>query len=56
MTQDHPYGFGTRAIHAGATPDPVTGARKGVLVASDPLVAGRLPTDTAAWVLLAEAP
>ena len=27
MTQDHPYGFGTRAIHAGATPDPVTGAR-----------------------------
>ncbi|HON76717.1 MAG TPA: DUF3459 domain-containing protein, partial [Dermatophilaceae bacterium] len=27
-----------------------------LLVASDPLVAGRLPTDTAAWVLLAEAP
>ena len=25
--QDHEYGFGTRAIHAGATPDPVTGAR-----------------------------
>jgi O-acetylhomoserine (thiol)-lyase len=24
---DHNYGFGTRAIHAGATPDPVTGAR-----------------------------
>jgi O-acetylhomoserine (thiol)-lyase len=24
---DHEYGFGTRAIHAGATPDPVTGAR-----------------------------
>ncbi|MBK0390985.1 O-acetylhomoserine aminocarboxypropyltransferase/cysteine synthase family protein [Ramlibacter algicola] len=27
MAQDHDYGFGTRAIHAGATPDPVTGAR-----------------------------
>src|SRR6476661_8509332 len=31
MTNDHDhdrdYGFGTRAIHAGATPDPVTGAR-----------------------------
>ncbi len=26
-TADHEYGFGTRAIHAGATPDPVTGAR-----------------------------
>jgi len=25
--QDHEYGFGTRAVHAGATPDPVTGAR-----------------------------
>ncbi|HET6827949.1 MAG TPA: O-acetylhomoserine aminocarboxypropyltransferase/cysteine synthase family protein, partial [Ramlibacter sp.] len=25
--KDHDYGFGTRAIHAGATPDPVTGAR-----------------------------
>jgi len=25
--QDHEYGFGTRAIHAGAIPDPVTGAR-----------------------------
>ena len=25
--QDHDYGFGTRAIHAGAIPDPVTGAR-----------------------------
>src|SRR5678815_5158379 len=24
---DHAYGFGTRAIHAGAGPDPVTGAR-----------------------------
>jgi len=24
---DHEYGFGTRAIHAGAIPDPVTGAR-----------------------------
>jgi O-acetylhomoserine (thiol)-lyase len=24
---DHEYGFGTRAIHAGAVPDPVTGAR-----------------------------
>ena len=24
---DHAYGFGTRAIHAGAQPDPVTGAR-----------------------------
>ena len=24
---DHAYGFGTRAIHAGAVPDPVTGAR-----------------------------
>ncbi|RYX91243.1 MAG: O-acetylhomoserine aminocarboxypropyltransferase/cysteine synthase [Comamonadaceae bacterium] len=24
---DHDYGFGTRAIHAGAVPDPVTGAR-----------------------------
>jgi O-acetylhomoserine (thiol)-lyase len=24
---DHEYGFGTRAIHAGAAPDPVTGAR-----------------------------
>ncbi|WP_374664764.1 O-acetylhomoserine aminocarboxypropyltransferase/cysteine synthase family protein [Ramlibacter sp.] len=24
---DHAYGFGTRAIHAGAIPDPVTGAR-----------------------------
>lgn len=27
MMQDHDYGFGTRAIHAGAIPDPVTGAR-----------------------------
>src|SRR3954454_6702440 len=27
MTQDRDYGFGTRAIHAGAIPDPVTGAR-----------------------------
>ncbi len=27
MSQDHEYGFGTRAIHAGAVPDPVTGAR-----------------------------
>ena len=27
MTQDRDYGFGTRAIHAGAVPDPVTGAR-----------------------------
>lgn len=27
MTQDRNYGFGTRAIHAGAVPDPVTGAR-----------------------------
>jgi O-acetylhomoserine (thiol)-lyase len=27
MDQDHEYGFGTRAIHAGAIPDPVTGAR-----------------------------
>ena len=27
MSNDHDYGFGTRAIHAGATPDPVTGAR-----------------------------
>src|SRR6188474_2982170 len=27
MAQDHDYGFGTRAIHAGAVPDPVTGAR-----------------------------
>jgi O-acetylhomoserine (thiol)-lyase len=26
-TQDHPYGFATRAIHAGAIPDPATGAR-----------------------------
>jgi O-acetylhomoserine (thiol)-lyase len=25
--KDHEYGFGTRAIHAGAVPDPVTGAR-----------------------------
>jgi O-acetylhomoserine (thiol)-lyase len=25
--KDHDYGFGTRAIHAGAVPDPVTGAR-----------------------------
>jgi len=25
--RDHDYGFGTRAIHAGAIPDPVTGAR-----------------------------
>src|SRR6476661_5789036 len=25
--KDHQYGFGTRAIHAGAIPDPVTGAR-----------------------------
>jgi O-acetylhomoserine (thiol)-lyase len=25
--QDHEYGFGTRSIHAGALPDPVTGAR-----------------------------
>jgi len=25
--KDHDYGFGTRAIHAGAIPDPVTGAR-----------------------------
>ena len=25
--KDHDYGFGTRAVHAGATPDPVTGAR-----------------------------
>ena len=24
---DHEYAFGTRAIHAGAIPDPVTGAR-----------------------------
>jgi len=24
---DHAYGFGTRAVHAGAVPDPVTGAR-----------------------------
>ena len=24
---DRDYGFGTRAIHAGAIPDPVTGAR-----------------------------
>jgi O-acetylhomoserine (thiol)-lyase len=27
MSKDHEYGFGTRAIHAGAMPDPVTGAR-----------------------------
>jgi O-acetylhomoserine (thiol)-lyase len=27
MNPDRDYGFGTRAIHAGATPDPVTGAR-----------------------------
>lgn len=27
MDKDRDYGFGTRAIHAGATPDPVTGAR-----------------------------
>jgi O-acetylhomoserine (thiol)-lyase len=27
MDQDHEYGFGTRAIHAGAIPDPVAGAR-----------------------------
>src|SRR3954463_14106412 len=27
MTKDRDYGFGTRAIHSGATPDPVTGAR-----------------------------
>jgi O-acetylhomoserine (thiol)-lyase len=27
MADDHDYGFGTRAIHAGAIPDPVTGAR-----------------------------
>jgi O-acetylhomoserine (thiol)-lyase len=27
MSKDREYGFGTRAIHAGATPDPVTGAR-----------------------------
>ena len=27
MTQDRSYGFGTRAIHAGAIPDPATGAR-----------------------------
>jgi O-acetylhomoserine (thiol)-lyase len=25
--EDHEFGFGTRAIHAGAIPDPVTGAR-----------------------------
>ena len=25
--RDRDYGFGTRAIHAGAIPDPVTGAR-----------------------------
>ena len=25
--KDHDYGFATRAIHAGAIPDPVTGAR-----------------------------
>lgn len=25
--KDHDYGFGTRAIHSGAIPDPVTGAR-----------------------------
>ena len=27
MQDDHEYGFGTRAIHSGAIPDPVTGAR-----------------------------
>src|SRR6187549_3197129 len=27
MSKDRDYGFGTRAIHSGATPDPVTGAR-----------------------------
>ncbi|HYF20527.1 MAG TPA: O-acetylhomoserine aminocarboxypropyltransferase/cysteine synthase family protein, partial [Ramlibacter sp.] len=27
MSQDHDYGFATRAVHAGAIPDPVTGAR-----------------------------
>jgi O-acetylhomoserine (thiol)-lyase len=27
LDADHDYGFGTRAIHAGAVPDPVTGAR-----------------------------
>src|SRR6478609_3356145 len=27
MTKDRDYGFGTRAIHSGAVPDPVTGAR-----------------------------
>ena len=27
MEKDREYGFGTRAIHAGAVPDPVTGAR-----------------------------
>jgi O-acetylhomoserine (thiol)-lyase len=27
MADDHEYGFGTRSIHAGAIPDPVTGAR-----------------------------
>ena len=27
MQDDHHYGFGTRAIHSGAIPDPVTGAR-----------------------------
>ncbi len=27
MNNDHIFGFGTKAIHSGATPDPVTGAR-----------------------------
>ena len=27
MTQESPYGFETLAIHAGAAPDPATGAR-----------------------------
>ena len=27
MSQNRPFGFETRAIHAGAAPDPATGAR-----------------------------
>ncbi|MBM3522585.1 MAG: bifunctional O-acetylhomoserine aminocarboxypropyltransferase/cysteine synthase, partial [Alphaproteobacteria bacterium] len=27
MTKERPYAFETRAVHAGAAPDPTTGAR-----------------------------
>jgi O-acetylhomoserine (thiol)-lyase len=38
MTQDHSFGFSTRALHAGTPPDPATGARAAPLYMSSSFV------------------